>query len=259
MIETYIRLGKWTERELDHILNESSRMHDVGERIEFLSRHFLDLPYAGSTLTGDINTPEVFVIDLEGVDCFTFIEYIEALRLSSSFEDFKENLKKVRYNSGDVTFVNRNHFFTDWGESNTNFIHDVTEEIAAGNTVKVQKLLNEKEDKTLFVPGIKPVMREIRYTPSEHTDETVLHRLRTGDYIGIYSHLKGLDVSHVGIFIKDGDRALLRHASSPERKRKVTDEDFSEYISHMPGIVVLRPKNQVSGPGLTLQSRNFLP
>ena len=85
-------------------------------------------------------------------------------------------------------------------------------------------------------------MREIRYISSKHIDEEVLLRLSMGDYIGIYSQLKGLDVSHVGIFIKDGNRTLLRHASSATKNRKVMDEDFMEYITEKPGIVVLRPK-----------------
>lgn len=246
MIETYIRLGKWTERELDRILTESSLIHDVGKRIDFLSRQFLNLTYAESTLIGDMKNPEVFVINLEGVDCLTFTEYIEAMRLSSSFQDFKELLIKVRYKSGNVTFENRNHFFTDWVEFNAKFIADVTEEIGSEKTIRVQKLLNEKEDKTFFVPGINPVMREIRYISSEHVDDKVLNRLRTGDYIGIYSHLEGLDVSHVGIFIRDNEKVLLRHASSASKNRKVIDEDFMEYITEKPGIIILRPKTYTS-------------
>jgi len=242
MIGERIRLGKWTERDLDRMVREASLMHDVGKRIEFLSGQFLDLPYAESTLTGDSKTPEVFVINLEGVDCLTFIEYVEALRLSDSFSAFKENLKKIRYKSGDVSFDKRNHFFTDWIAYHANSIDDITEEIGTGRTARVQKLLNEREDQTFFVPGIKPVMREIRYIPSEHTDETVVHRLGTGTYIGIYSLLRGLDVSHVGIFIKDGNKALFRHASSSAKKREVTDDDFMEYITDKPGIIVLRPK-----------------
>jgi cell wall-associated NlpC family hydrolase len=243
MIETFIRLGKWSEEELDRIINESSQIADTGKRIDFLSRHFLSLPYAEFTLIGDMNTPEVFVINLEGFDCLTFIEYIEAMLLSSSLKDFEKSLKKVRYKSGDVAFASRNHFFTDWVEFNANLIDDVTEKTGSGKTIRILKLLNEKADKTFFVPGINPAMREIRYIPSEHVDESVLKRLEKGDYIGIYSHLEGLDVSHVGIFIKNGKRTLLRHASSAAKNRSVIDEDFMKYISDKPGIVVLRAKS----------------
>ena len=246
MFETYILLGKWTERELDRILNDSALIHDIAERTDFLSRHFLDLAYVESTLIGDLNTPEVFVINLEGVDCLTFLEYVEAMRLSSSFQDFKRHLIKIRYKSGDVSFINRNHFFTDWVEFNAKFIEDITEKISSEKTSKVQKFLNEKEDKTFFVQGINPVMREIRYISSEDIDEMVLNRLRTGDYIGIYSHLEGLDVSHVGIFIRESKKVFLRHASSALKNRKVIDEDFMEYITEKPGIIVLRPKTYTS-------------
>ena len=246
MIEEYINLGKWTEKDLDHILIESSHIKDLHTRIEFLSRQFLNMVYAESTLIGDMNTPEVFVINLEGVDCFTLIEYIEAMRLSASFSEFKENLKKVRYKSGEVAFDKRNHFFTDWGEFNANFLDDVTKEIGSEKTVSVQKILNEKEDKTYFVPGIKPVIREISYVPSYTLNEVVTDKLLPGDYIGIYSLLKGLDVSHVGIIVKSGKRVLLRHASSTAKTRKVIDDDFMEYISEKPGIIVLRPKSYTS-------------
>jgi len=243
MTEMHMHLGKWTERDLDRILSESSRIRDTGKRIDFLSRQFLDLPYSGSTLIGSVDVPEAFVINLEGVDCLTFLEYVEAMRLSVSFSAFKENLKKIRYGSGEVSFYKRNHFFTDWIKKNSDSVADVTGEIGSGKTARVRKLLNKKEDGTFFVPGIEPVTREIVYIPGENIDKSVLHRLGTGTYVGIYSLLAGLDVSHTGIFIKDGDKSLLRHASSSENKMKVADEDFMEYMSGKPGIIVLGAKS----------------
>jgi len=70
----------------------------------------------------------------------------------------------------------------------------------------------------------------------------MVQKLKTGDYAGIYSALQGLDVSHVGIIIKDGSYVSLRHASSDRRYRKVIDQDFQEYISGTPGLIVLRPR-----------------
>jgi hypothetical protein len=237
-----ILLGKFSQEELDHVIRKSSNFKDVGKRIDFLSRQFLGLDYVESTLIGDINTPEVFVINMEGVDCFTFIDYIEAMRLSDSFSEFKNNLKKIRYRSGRVAFKNRNHFFTDWIESNSDFVNDVADKIGDKKFIRMIKTLNEKEDGTYFLPGIKPFQREIRYIPSDAINKSVLNKLRTGDYIGIYSEIKGLDVSHVGIIIKNGEKVLLRHASSAAKKRKVVDEDFMQYIADKPGITVLRAK-----------------
>lgn len=245
-IKEIVLLGKWTREELDSIIRESAKIRNVSRRIDFLSAHFLDLDYRECTLIGDTNTPEVFVINLEGVNCFTLIDYIEAMRLSGSFSKFRMNLKKVRYRSGRVSFRNRNHFFTDWVEFNSDSVYDATQKIGDRKTLRVQKILNEQEDGTYFLDGIQPVEREIKYIPSEEIDHSVLRRLRTGDYIGIYSDLKGLDVSHVGIFIKKKDKVYLRHASSQKAYRKVIDQDFRSYISNKPGIIVLRPNPDYS-------------
>lgn len=238
-----IYLGSWSKDKLESIMHKASRIKDAGSRIKFVSRQFLNLDYKESALIGDINTPEIFVINLEGVDCFTFIDYMEAMRLSDSFSEFKENLKRVRYRSGEIAFENRNHFFTDWREFNSDFVDDVTGVIGAQRTKVVLKTLNAKEDGGYFLEGIKPLKRKIKYIPSGAIDDSVINRLKTGDYVGIYSSIQGLDVSHVGIIIRDGDITYLRHASSAKKYRKVVDEDFRNYISDKPGIVILKPKN----------------
>lgn len=238
-----IFLGKFTQEELDHIIHEASTINDVGKRIDFLSRLFLNLDYSESTLIGSINVPEVFALNFEGVDCYTYIDYVEAMRLSSSFSEFKVNLRKVRYKSGMVAFENRNHFFTDWREFNADFVKDITEEIGTQKAIRAQKMINEKEDGTFFLPGIHPVQREITYVPSNAIDESVFNKLETGDYVGIYSEVQGLDVSHVGIIIKDRNDIYLRHASSLKEYRKVVDQDFKNYIIGKPGIIVFRPKD----------------
>lgn len=242
MNKTKILLGRWTRDELDKLISSSSNITDIRVRIGTVSERFLDTPYRESTLIGDIKTDEEFVINLEGLDCLTFIEYVEAMRLSSTFDEFRERLKRVRYREGKVAFKNRNHFFTDWKENNSGFVKDVTRETGGDNTVKVHKMLNEKEDGTLFIQGIQPVQREISYVPSGVIDDSLINKLKSGDYAGVYSEKPGLDVSHVGIIIKDGDTVSFRHASSSEKSRKVIDQDFKEYFSDKSGIVVLRPK-----------------
>jgi hypothetical protein len=243
MYKKHILLGKFSLDNLNKILSEASEIGDTGKQIEFLSRQFLDVAYAESTLIGDMHLTEVFVINLEGVDCFTFLDYIEAMRLSGSFSEFEDNIKKIRYKSGIVSFENRNHFFTDWREFHSDFVEDVTGEIGSGKTVAIRKMLNMKDDGTYFLPGISPMDQEILYIPSEAIDEPAFDRLRTGDYAGIYSHINGLDVSHVGIIIRDKDNIYLRHASSQKEYRKVVDQDFKKYIANKPGLIILRPKN----------------
>ena len=240
MSEEIIITGKWSLQELDALLRGACMIAGTGRRIAFLSSHFVGIPYKENTLIGDIETPEVFVVDLESVDCFTFLEYIEAMRLAGSFSEFKGKLKRIRYQDAKVDYRKRNHFFTDWIEYNSVFAEDITTQAGCNKTAFIKKTLNIKEDGTYFLPGIAPRTRMIKYIPSEAIDAGMIEKLKTGDYIGIFSEKEGLDVSHVGIFINNKGEAVLRHASSEKTLRKVVDQGFMDYIKNKPGIVVLR-------------------
>ncbi|MBS4033301.1 MAG: DUF1460 domain-containing protein [Ignavibacterium sp.] len=235
-------MGKFSEDDWDNIIRESSLISDTGSRIDFLSSKFLGIAYAESTLIGSRETKEVFVINLAAVDCFTFLEYVESMRLSKSFSGFSGNLRQIRYRSGIVSFKTRNHFFTDWRKFNKAFIQDVTQITGNDYATSVQKRLNVSEDYASILPGIPSVDRNINFIPADKIGNVILNKLKTGDYIGIYSDKTGLDVSHVGILIKEGNDIFLRHASSQKEYREVIDQDFKEYIAHKPGIVVLRPR-----------------
>jgi N-acetylmuramoyl-L-alanine amidase-like len=238
-----INLGNWTEPELDVLMWEKSKKPRAPERIDFLSGKFLGTPYAEHTLTGAIDTPEVFTIDLEGMDCFTYIDYVEALRISETYPEFKNNLQDIRYRGGIIAFQNRNHFFTDWPVNNPKNVKDVTHDIGGDKAVSVKKTLNVKKDGSKYLPGIPANEREFYYIPSGAIDEAMVSKLNTGDYVGIYTDLPGLDVTHTGIVIKKNGRTFLRHASSRKVNYRVVDEDLFEYMQNKPGLVVFRPVN----------------
>jgi len=236
-----ITLGAWTIKTLDTLLREASDIQAPGERIAFLSKHFLGTRYKEATLIGNADTPEVFVIDLEAVDCLTFIEYIESMRRSRFFEEFKENLMRVRYREGMPAFMNRNHFFTDWKAFNSDMIKDVTKAVSGEKSKDVSKRLNEKHDGTFFLRGIRCRLRDVTYIQTVNIDKAILAKLETGDYIGIYAKDDGLDVSHTGIIIREDDDIYMRHASSMKNNMKVVDEKLMDYLKAKPGIIVLRP------------------
>jgi hypothetical protein len=240
--EERIDLGRWSKDDLEHIMSAASHLSNPGERTGFISQHFLNTPYLESTLTGSIEEKEIFVINLSGIDCFTFIDYVEAMRLSGSFNEFKINLKKVRYQGGKVDFRKRNHFFTDWAEFNVLYVRDVTENIGGNKAKNIKKILNINADGKLLLQGVNPGEREISYVPAGIIDSSVVDAMRTGDYVGIYSELPGIDASHVGIIIKSSDnKTFLRHASSVEQLRKVIDQPLKEYLSEKAGLIILRP------------------
>ena len=239
-----INLGKWTEPGLETLMTESASAGGMGERIGFISAEFLGTPYVADTLTGNTGTPEVFTIDLQGMDCFTYVDYVEALSLSDSFPEFEENLKKIRYKDGVVAFQNRNHFFSDWPVNNSDKVKDVTQAVGGDKTMSASKSLNQKKDGGLFLPGIPVKNRTIYYIPSPEIDGEVIANLQTGDYAGIFTEIDGLDVSHTGIIVKKGNTAYLRNASSRKSNMKVVDQNLIEYMQNKPGLVVYRPVGQ---------------
>ncbi|MCY4577266.1 MAG: DUF1460 domain-containing protein [Candidatus Kaiserbacteria bacterium] len=235
-------LGDWTPEALDDIIRSAARLSAVGDQVSFISEQFLGTPYMGNTLTGDEDGSEYLTVNLAGLDCFTYLDYVEAARQSGSYGAFVWSLLSTRYKDGFLDFQGRNHFFSDWVEYNHAQVSDVTGEVGGDAAVSVAKQLNQKKDGSVFLEGIPIVPRTITYIPTVALTDEVLQRLRTGDYIGIYTDLDGLDVTHTGIFINNDRGIYLRHASSREGVQQVLDDDFLTYLKDKPGIVVYRPQ-----------------
>lgn len=239
--EEVVNLGGWSRGKIDHLLVDTGRIPAPGDKVVFLSAAFLETPYLAGTLIGSAGTAEVFVLRLDGVDCFTLLDYVEALRRASDFDGFKAALRRVRYRENRVDFSTRNHFFSEWGEAGSDYLRDVTALVGGEAGRRVEKTLNLKEDGTLYLPGYPVRRREVAYISPEALDAAVLARLQSGDYVGIYSLLPGLDVSHCGIVVKSDGKVFLRHASSKSQLQKVVDEDLVSYLDGKKGLVVYRP------------------
>jgi hypothetical protein len=236
-----VDLGLWSEAELTQIISSAKHQDDPGDTIVELSSHFKDTPYAEYTLIGGPEVPEQLVVNLAAFDCFTFLDIVESLRRTQDFEGFADQLRGVRYSDATVRYEKRKHFFSDWaGEGAA--IEDVTTRIGKKRTQLVSKRLNRKSDGSLWLPGIAVTPRQISYIPSNNVDQEVLSELKSGDYVGIYSDLPGLDVSHTGLIVIENGVVLLRHASSRISSRRVIDEDLLEYLKGKPGLVVYRVK-----------------
>jgi len=236
----FVDYGSFNINTLEMIVNNSKYFKDEGEKIDYISEKFLGTNYEENTLTGDLNTPELFTVNLKGMDCYTYIDYVEALRISNKFDQFENSIQMVRYQSAEVDFKKRNHFFSDWAVYNIDRIKDVTKEVGGDRTKTIIKYLNKKSDGTLFLPGISVVERKISYILSGSIDKDMLKHINTGDYAGIYTDRDGLDVSHAGIIIKKNDKYYLRHATSKDVLRKVVDEDLIEYLKNKKGLLIFR-------------------
>jgi hypothetical protein len=230
IFSSQIDLGKWNKESFNTFLKKEKSIDEI-------SASFLNTPYKANVLIGSYNKNEELVIDLANLDCFTYIDYVEAIKNSNDFDSFKKNLISIRYKNSTISFENRNHFFTDW-ISQSGF-KNITSKLSQ-NSKKTTKYLNKKDEDSLYLNGIDIVKREIKYLEPKYITKDILTKLQTGDYIGIYTPINGLDVTHTGMIIKKDGKTFFRHASSKKSNRKVVDELFVDYVKKTPGILVLR-------------------
>ncbi|WP_068025890.1 DUF1460 domain-containing protein [Nocardia mexicana] len=234
-------IDDYTAAKIDELLaaKAAAGPRSKGELIELLSRRFLGTPYGADMLVGSATEPEQLVVDFRRVDCFTYLDYVEALSRSADRAQFTANLVDTRYAAGTVDFAHRKHFFSDWAHTPRVAAADITATLSPAAVTTAERL-NAKGDGGTYLPGIPVVDRDITYIPSAAVDDGVVAQLRTGDYIGAYADQPGLDVTHVGIFVSTPDGPVFRNASSLDANNKVVDSPFADYVRSTPGIIVLR-------------------
>ncbi len=123
-----------------------------GQSIKDFSGLFLGNPYVANRLVGSSDTQEQLVVDFGGLDCFTYLDYVESLRRATSVHHFIENVMHTRYVNGEVNYLTRKHFFSDWVHGD-NRVSDVTH-LVGGAVVTTAKQLNQKADGGHYIPGL---------------------------------------------------------------------------------------------------------
>jgi len=157
--DEYIDLGEFTKSKISHMIAQSLKYETNGEKIDFISGHFIDVPYVPFTLVGNYKNRETLTINLAGLDCFTYLDYVDAIRLSSDYGEFRDNLIKVRYKGGNVSYVARKHFFSDWPSSDTGRSMYGTQADGGKSPCVVTKFLSETKDGTKSLNGVPVVVR----------------------------------------------------------------------------------------------------
>ena len=225
---------------VESILQQSAVSKVPGARITSISSHFLGAPYLANSLIGGPAEAERLVTRLDGFDCFTFLDTVEALRRSTDAAEFPVQMMQVRYRDGMVAYENRRHFFSDWVSGQGALVTDVTAIVGQGRERHVRKRLNAKQAGALWLDGVDVVPRTIAYIPASELDAKLLDALEPGDYVGVFSPLAGLDVSHTGLIVEADGAIMLRHASSRGGVERIIDEDLVTYLRGTTGLIVYR-------------------
>ncbi|MFS4446298.1 N-acetylmuramoyl-L-alanine amidase-like domain-containing protein [Maribacter sp. 2307UL18-2] len=234
---------------------------DFGKTMVAVGKTFLEIPYVAKTL--EIGDTETLVINLQGLDCTTYVENVLAFSTSlrdgkADFDSFIDVLKTIRYKDGKLDgYGSRLHYFTEWIRNNDQkgLVKDITSEIGG---IAIQKDINFmgthrelypflKDDRNFekILATEKELAKEsFCYLPQDQIEANE-HLIQTGDIIALATSIKGLDVTHTGIATREKDgRIHLLHASTGSMQVEVSQLPLADYLKKVNkniGIMVVRP------------------
>ncbi|OWW27465.1 hypothetical protein B4Q04_04385 [Zobellia sp. OII3] len=234
---------------------------DFGKTIVAIGKTFMDTPYVAKTL--EIGETETLVINLQGLDCTTYVENVLAFGLmlkkqKTGFHDFTETLENIRYKDGKLDgYASRLHYFSEWIANNEKkgLLRDITSEIGGKEITKPINFMSTHRDLYPFLSDdknfekVKASENYLNHQPicilPQDEIEANEHLIQTGDIIALTTSINGLDVTHTGIATREKDgRIHLLHASTGSMKVEVSEKPLAEYLKKIKkntGIMVARP------------------
>lgn len=214
----------------------------------YFARKLKSIPYVARTLEG--GECERLVVNLRQLDCTTYVENVIALYLcikngKTTFRDFCNYLRNIRYENGIVTYPTRLHYFSYWIEQNT--LTGIVREIVPQDSSVTEDseydiyYMSSNPEKypalridTSLIDDIAEMEKYFdgktyRYIPKAKlkNPESLQAYIKDGDIIAIVTNKKGLDISHIGFAAWHKGNLHLLNASSIHKK--VVEEPMSLY------------------------------
>lgn len=246
------------------------------EKIDTLSLTLLGSAYVGGSVgegeQGKYDKDPLTRFDV--FDCTTYVETVLAGAMSSTSEEFEENLMRLRYKDAQVSFVTRNHFPSlDWFHNNHETLQDITPDVANGGAKVAQTTI----DKTAWYKRIssdvihcdaessrdcrellsqlhaegKAFVPESAYLPyvpltevffgrDKFVNQALLDRIPSGSVISMVRPDWSLK-QYIGTNMNVSHQGLAIRKNgmlflrhASLTHKKVIDENFVEYFSHYP-------------------------
>ena len=224
-----------------------------------IGQWFLETPYVEKTL--EIPGPEQLVIDLQGVDCTTYVETVVTLaRMAEmknfSMETFEKELEALRYRTEkNEGYPSRLHYFSDWIYENgqKGILKDITQEIGGSPYPNAPSFMSENPK--FYRQLADPVnLTEIKTTEMAIKDRSYFYlpkaeisklekNIQSGDLIAITTSMPNLDIVHTGFAIEKNGRIHLLHASSKSMQVEISEKPLADYLAankSQSGIMVAR-------------------
>ena len=240
----------------------SRRDEPVGSLVLAAARLLEGRPYVAGSLDG---ADEKVVIDVDGLDCVTFVENCYALALTvrsggRSWREFARNIESLRYRHGTAGgYDTRLHYTTEWINDNVyrGNITDVTPALPDARAL-TRSLYFMTHNRGLYpaladdsvynrCQDIEMGLRSMRlpYITKEKTkNKGIVALLRDGDMVSFLSPRDGLDSDHVALLRIEDGRVYIVHASSSEGKVTFDKSTLYDYLKYRkrgcPGVRVVR-------------------
>lgn len=246
---------------LDRLRQEDGGTAGVAALVVRAGRLFLGAPYRAGTLEGEGG--ERLRYTLGEFDCVTFVE--TALSLARCAERgerttgaFEAELTRTRYRNGIIDgYASRLHYFRDWILANARrgAVEDVT--AALGGSRRRKRISFMTAGARRYPALADPAVRKAIVAAERRLSDLPYHEIRArriarvserilpGDIIGITTGVRGLDVSHTGIALREDGVLRLLHAGTSGGGVGVSPGSLAAFVAAHPqaaGILVVRPR-----------------
>ena len=231
--------------------------------LEHTAHFFLGTPYVASTL--DENDEEQLVVNLQELDCVTYVENVLALSLAAnsndfSFDNFKTHLQNIRYRNGELSdYASRLHYTSDWIFDNekSGLLENISQQLLGVQETKELHFMSSHRSAYKQLAHNDAMLYKIEQLEKDINSRGGFYYLPKGAIYGkakeiphmavvaIVTTIDGLDTSHVGFaYKKDGELQFI-HASSTKNEVVVDNKTLSNYCfsqKSCKGIIVAKVK-----------------
>jgi hypothetical protein len=193
-------------------------------------------------------------LDLTSFDCVLLIEQLLALIHSRTLTEFPDQVRRLRYDNGQVDYCQRNHYFSRWAQNaeQLGLLQDITPTLPGAST-RVRKLAFMSSHPSSY----KPMHQErYRHCISQLERSLVVNQayvplsalsnaaagLKNGDIFALVTAINGLDVTHTGILERTAAGLNAIHAV-PERGviRSYNFVGYASAVEDVVGVSFYRP------------------
>jgi len=231
----------------------------MNEAIVNVGLLFVGTPYAPATL--EVAGTEAVVVNLEELDCVTFVENVLALTRFVRIQDqgilesewrarqaYTAALREIRYRAARIEgYPSRLHYFSDWILDNESkgLVQELTRDMGGEEDIQAIDFMTthpEAYRQLADMANLRAIQQTeyqlsllTRFKIPEGEIATRMSWIQNGDIIAATSTVEGLDVAHTGLAFWQGSELHLLHAPLVGGNVEVSRQPLAERLLRLQG------------------------